>query len=67
MLLIRQSLLIDFQTHPSRSVYPQTYLCYKDLTFTLDIFGCIVQYPNNSGSIEDYREFTEQADRKSVV
>ena len=34
---------------------------YKDLTFTLDIFGCIVQYPNNSGSIEDYREFTEQA------
>lgn len=34
---------------------------YKDLTFTPDIFGCIVQYPNNSGSIEDYREFTEQA------
>ena len=34
---------------------------YKDLTFTPDIFGCIVQYPNNSGSIEDYREFAEQA------
>ena len=34
---------------------------YKDLTFTPDIFGCIVQYPNNSGSIEDYREFTEHA------
>ena len=34
---------------------------YKNLTFTPDIFGCIVQYPNNSGSIEDYREFTEQA------
>ena len=34
---------------------------YKDLTFMPDIFGCIVQYPNNSGSIEDYREFAEQA------
>ena len=34
---------------------------YKNLTFTPDIFGCIVQYPNNSGSIEDYREFAEQA------
>lgn len=34
---------------------------YKDLTFTPDMFGCIVQYPNNSGSIEDYRAFTEQA------
>ena len=34
---------------------------YKDLTFTPDMFGCIIQYPNNSGSIEDYRAFTEQA------
>ena len=34
---------------------------YKELTFTPDMFGCIVQYPNNSGSIEDYRAFTEQA------
>lgn len=34
---------------------------YKDLTFTPDLFGCIIQYPNNSGSIEDYRVFTEQA------
>lgn len=34
---------------------------YKDLTFTPDLFGCIIQYPNNSGSIEDYRAFTEQA------
>lgn len=34
---------------------------YKDLEFTPDIFGCIVQYPNNSGSVEDYREFTERA------
>ena len=34
---------------------------YKTLEFTPDIFGCIVQYPNNSGSVEDYRAFTEQA------
>lgn len=34
---------------------------YKKLAFTPDMFGCIVQYPNNSGSIEDYRAFTEQA------
>ena len=34
---------------------------YKELTFTPDIFGCIVQYPNNSGNIEDYREFTRKA------
>lgn len=35
--------------------------CYKDLDFTPDIFGCIVQYPNNSGNIENYREFTARA------
>ena len=34
---------------------------YKDFEFTPDVFGCIVQYPNNSGSAEDYREFTEKA------
>ena len=34
---------------------------YKDLEFTPDIFGCILQYPNNSGNAEDYREFTEKA------
>ena len=26
---------------------------YKELEFTPDVFGCIVQYPNNSGNIED--------------
>ena len=31
---------------------------YKELELTPDIFGCIVQYPNNSGNAEDYREFT---------
>ena len=34
---------------------------YKTAAFTPDIFGCIIQYPNNSGSVEDYRAFTEQA------
>ena len=34
---------------------------YKDLEFTPDVFGCILQYPNNSGNAEDYREFTEKA------
>lgn len=34
---------------------------YKELEFTPDVFGCIVQYPNNSGNIEDYRDFTARA------
>ena len=34
---------------------------YKDIEFTPDLFGCIIQYPNNSGSIEDYQQFTTQA------
>lgn len=34
---------------------------YKDLEFTPDIFGCIIQYPNNSGNVEDYRSFTGRA------
>ena len=35
---------------------------YKDCDFSRgDLFGCIVQYPNNSGSVEDYRAFTARA------
>ena len=34
---------------------------YKTLEFTLDIFGCILQYPNSNGDIEDYRAFVEKA------
>lgn len=34
---------------------------YRELEFTPDLFGCIIQYPNNSGSVEDYREFTVRA------
>ena len=39
---------------------------YKEVEFTPDIFGCIVQYPNNSGSVEDYREFTSKAHAAGV-
>ena len=34
---------------------------YKKLEFTSDIFGCILQYPNSNGDIEDYRAFVEKA------
>ena len=34
---------------------------YHSMELTPDIFGCIIQYPNNSGSIEDYRDFTAYA------
>ncbi len=34
---------------------------YKTFEFTPEVFGCILQYPNSNGSIEDYRAFTEKA------
>lgn len=34
---------------------------YKTFTFTPEVFGAIVQYPNADGSIEDYREFIGSA------
>ena len=34
---------------------------YRSMELTPDVFGCIIQYPNNSGSIEDYRSFTTHA------
>lgn len=34
---------------------------YKTYTFTPDVFGAIVQYPNANGSIEDYKEFIIRA------
>ncbi len=34
---------------------------YSELEFTPDIFGCILQYPNCSGNVEDYRSFVEKA------
>lgn len=34
---------------------------YRELEFSPEIFACMLQYPNNSGSVEDYREFVEKA------
>lgn len=34
---------------------------YKSFEFTEEFFGAFVQYPNNEGSIEDYKSFTDKA------
>ena len=34
---------------------------YSELQFTPDLFACVLQYPNASGSVEDYQAFVEQA------
>ena len=34
---------------------------YKELEFTPEIFGCIIQYPNSNGNVENYRTFVEKA------
>lgn len=34
---------------------------YKEVEFSPDIFGCIIQYPNSNGNVEDYRDFVEKA------
>ena len=34
---------------------------YSTLDFTPDIFGCILQYPNSNGNVDDYRAFVEKA------
>lgn len=34
---------------------------YDEMEFTPDIFACILQYPNASGNVEDYRAFVEKA------
>ena len=34
---------------------------YKTLEFAPEVFGCIIQYPNSNGSVEDYRTFVEKA------
>ncbi len=34
---------------------------YKELEFTPEIFACILQYPNASGNVENYRAFVEKA------
>ncbi|MCC6599798.1 MAG: aminomethyl-transferring glycine dehydrogenase [Crocinitomicaceae bacterium] len=39
---------------------------YSDHIFTGDYFGAIVQYPNNSGQINDYKRFAENAHAAGV-
>ncbi len=39
---------------------------YKTFTFTEDVFGAIVQYPNADGSIEDYKEFIQRAGESGI-
>ncbi len=34
---------------------------YKEFEPSPEVFGCILQYPNSNGSVEDYAEFTEKA------
>ena len=34
---------------------------YQNIELNEDFFGAIVQYPNNKGSVEDYRSFIEKA------
>lgn len=34
---------------------------YKTFEFTADYFGAFVQYPNNEGSVEDYKAFCDRA------
>ena len=33
---------------------------YNEMELTPDIFACVVQYPNASGNVEDYRSFVEK-------
>lgn len=43
---------------------------YENCTFSPDIFGCIIQYPNANGTVNEYKEFVEkahQADCKVAV
>ena len=37
---------------------------YKEIEFTDEMFGCVIQYPNADGNIDDYREFTSKAHEK---
>ncbi len=40
--------------------------CYKDFDFSAEYFGCIVQYPNADGDIEDYAGFTAKAHEAGI-
>ena len=34
---------------------------YQEFEFTSNVFGCVLQYPNSNGHIDDYVAFTEKA------
>ena len=34
---------------------------FEEMEFTPDVFACILQYPNASGNVEDFRAFVEKA------
>ncbi len=40
---------------------------YQTFEFTEDFFGAFIQYPNNTGSIESYKNFTEKAHSKGAL
>ncbi len=40
---------------------------YRKFEFNEQVFGVILQYPNNEGSIEDYRAFVEQAHQAEAM
>ena len=40
---------------------------YKNATIDETYFGAIVQYPNDKGSVEDYREFHSESSRSQVL
>ncbi len=40
---------------------------YKNVALDETYFGVLVQYPNNNGSIEDYRSFTEKAHQVNAM
>ena len=40
---------------------------YKNVLLDETFFGVLVQYPNNNGSIEDYRSFTEKAHQANAM
>jgi glycine dehydrogenase len=40
---------------------------WQDWEPTVDFFGCMLQYPNNSGAVEDYRQFTQTASALGIL
>ena len=40
---------------------------WKEINFTEDIFGCLIQYPAGDGKIEDYAEFVSSATEKEIM